>query len=166
MTNSIGAIGNTPGIKKDSASTKNFEFKVFSKESVEKDLKDQIQNLITGKKYRTPTKLSALYLLDIKSFRAKCFEDEELSKLYLIYNGAYVDKLMNDAISTGKVNSQTETYLKDVVQAYTGAGFEQNINWVIDYDPSTIEIDIRKIELDQEQGIAQLIKENNDETNT
>lgn len=110
---------------------KELQFKEFDKEEVIKDLKQQIFLIQTNKNFKTVAKLAADYLMTAKSFRNRCFEDKELSNLFTIYNGIFIEHTMMEAIKSGKVNSQTEAFLRDEMQAYTNSGTEQNI-YIID----------------------------------
>lgn len=124
--------GNKPN-PAPSVNKKVFEFKEFSKEAAADVLTDQIKLLAQNKNtYKTQSKLAATFLMTLNNFKSACFADEDLSNLWQIYNGAYVEHIMNLAIQSGKINAQTEKYLKEELQAYTGAGFEQHINWIID----------------------------------
>ncbi len=125
-------------------------FVEFNKENAISKLDEEIEKIISGRKYTTLAKIAAIFKLDIKSFRNKCHEDDDLSKTLNIYNGVYVEDIMTKAIDSGKINAQTETYLKDEMQAYTGSGFEQHITFV-EYDMSKdceieadVDIDDRK----------------------
>lgn len=111
------------------------EFKEFTEQTVKEDLQDQIMKSANNKRYMSLAKLASSYMLTVKDFRKKCFESEELANLLQVYNGNYVEDTMAIAMQKGSINSQVETYLKEELQAFTGVGLEQNINWHQDYSP-------------------------------
>lgn len=143
----IGIVDNIKETKTTPKTQKNTNiFKEWDENVVEKDLQEQISNIIGGKYYKTIAKMSAIFQMDVKSFRSKCLENDKLANLLSIYNGVYVEDIMTKAINSGKINAQTEDYLKNEMQAYTGSGFEQHITFV-EYDMSKemeIEVDIEK----------------------
>lgn len=148
----------TPNNTQNKAPTpqkKEFKFKEWDHDAVSEIITDQIKLLVANKNtYMTQSKLAARFLMTLNDFKSACFDDEDLSKLWQIYNGVYVEHIMNQAIQSGKMNAQTEKYLKDELQAYTGAGFEQHITWVmdeaelVDYEGKPYELEIDK-DLDQ-----------------
>lgn len=174
----IGAIENGP-VKKDQNKQTNKDVltvKIWDTEEVKQDLEDNIDLLYAGKsKYKTLPKIASRYRLTVKEFRSKCFDDTELSNLLLIYNGMYVDHIMNLALSTGKMNKELEGFLQNEVQAFTNSGTEQVINWhiqtaddiqVLKYDdekdtysiPIEIEPDVNKVTNDKYETVFDKIK--------
>lgn len=121
--------------------TKEFTFKEFDKETVKADLEHNIGQISINRNYKTLAKLAASYKLDIKQFRGKCFDDAELANLLGIYNGVYVEDIMNQAIQSGKLNAQVEDYLKKEINAYSGSGFEQHITFVEGNEDMELDID-------------------------
>lgn len=131
------------------------EFKEFNVETVREELQEQIMKIRAGRNnYLTLSKLAAGYMLTARKFREKCYNDDILGNLLEIYNGIYVEHIMTQAIAVGKINSQTEDFLKNELQAYTGSGFEQNITWVQDLgslvDNDNVEFEL-EIDIDRRE---------------
>lgn len=125
---SLGINNNNKPVEKKEPKT--FEFKDFTVDNVRADLEFNISQIMNNKRYLTLAKLAASYKLDVKQFRGKCFDNDELANLLGIYNGVYVEDIMNQAINSGKLNAQVEDYLKKEINAYSGSGFEQHITFV------------------------------------
>lgn len=134
MAGKLGINGaDKPPVQQEKKKPAKFEFVEFSAEVVKKDIEEQIFKIRQGRNnYLTLSKLAAGYLMTPKKFREVCFNDPILSNLLEIYNSIYVEHIMTEAIASGKINTQTEDFLKNELQAYTGSGFEQNITWVLD----------------------------------
>lgn len=135
------------------------EFKEFKVENVEAELQEQIMKIRAGRNnYLTLSKLAAGYKLTARKFREMCYDHDGLGNLLEIYNGIFVEHIMTQAISSGKINSQTEDFLKNELQAYTGSGFEQNITWIQDLGSLVdndgvefeLEVDIDRIEAEED----------------
>lgn len=133
MANKLGINGADKAPEKVVKKQIRQEFKDFDVDEVEKELQEQIMKIRAGRNnYLTLSKLAAGYKLTARRFREMCYNNEGLGNLLEIYNGIYVEHIMTQAIAVGKINSQTEDFLKNELQAYTGSGFEQNITWIVD----------------------------------
>lgn len=110
-----------------------FEIKPWTKKNVENDLNEQINLLYAGRNnYKTVAKLAAGYRMTSKAFRNRCADDNDLMNLFEIYNGVYVEHIMTQAIKDGKINSQTEDFLREEMQAFTNTGTEQLVQWIVE----------------------------------
>lgn len=136
---SLGISNNNKPVEKKE--TKTFEFKDFTADNVRADLEFNISQIMNNKRYLTLAKLAASYKLDVKQFRGKCFDNDELANLLGIYNGVYVEDIMNQAINSGKLNAQVEDYLKKEINAYSGSGFEQHITFVEQDEEFDLDVD-------------------------
>lgn len=156
--NNIGIVGNdTNPAKKETKKEEAVVFKEWDINKVKDELKKQIALCQQSKKYKNMAELASTYLLTAKSFRQHCQNDEELSNLLMIYNGLIVEKMMTQAINSGKINPQTEAYLKDEMQAYTGTGFEQYITFEeVDRTADFPDLDI---DVDKKPGTVNLVEQ-------
>lgn len=142
----IGIVGNQPKQPKQPKQPAPTEMidKEFNKEDVMRDLGTNKALILANKSnYQSIVRIAATYNLTDKDFRAKCSEDKDLMNRLTIYNALILEKLMLDAIKTGKMNTQTDAYLRDEMQAYTNTGTEQNIHWII-YDKEE-DIEVKKL---------------------
>lgn len=106
-------------------------FQEFSVEAANKIIDDNLALIMSNKSsYKSITRLAATFTLTDKDFRARCAEDKKLMNKLTIYNSLILEQLMLSAIKTGKMNKQTDDYLRDEMQAYTNTGTEQNVTQV------------------------------------